>query len=161
MAVVESGLSTLEVLLGYAVESTANTKPASFIQLERINNIAGIALDVEQIDSSSLEDKTTKYIAGRQDTGGTWTVTINLTDETTDQLETMITAYETAKAAGKRMWFEVYHPDMDNGFFVVAQPPKVLPMPEFGQNSLLTIDLELTIEEYIGQDTAIKPVAAS
>lgn len=161
MAVVENGLSTLEVLLGYAAETTANTKPAAFTLLERINNIAGISLDTEQIDASALEDKVTKYIAGRQDTGGTWTVTINLTDETTTQMETMIAAYKTAKAAGKRMWFEVYHPDMSNGFYVVAQPPKVLPMPEFGQNSLLTIDLELTIEEYIGQDTAIKPLAAS
>ena len=161
MAVVESGLSTLEVLFGYAAETTAGTKPAAFTCLERCNNISGIALSTENIDASALEDKVTKYVAGRQDSSGTWTVTFNLTDETTAQLETMISAYETAKAAGKRMWFEVYHPYMDNGFFVVAQPPKVIPMPEFGQNSLLTVDIEFIIEEYIGQDTAIAPTIAS
>ncbi len=69
MAVTTAGLSTLGVIFSYGVETTANTKPAAFTQLERCNNIAGISLPVENIDASALEDYMTKYVAGRQDTG--------------------------------------------------------------------------------------------
>lgn len=69
MAVQLSGLSSLQVKFGYATESSAGVKPATFKWLERCNNISGIDLPVETIDSSALEDVVTKYIAGRQDTG--------------------------------------------------------------------------------------------
>jgi hypothetical protein len=51
----------------------------------------------------------------------------------------------------------VWIPDMTNAFFVVAQPPLVLPMPEMGQNELLTIELTFTINDYKGMSTAIEP----
>ena len=94
---------------------------------------------------------------------GEWTVTFNLTAEVVAQLEAMIEAYEAGQAAGtvKNTWFEVWSPNQTNAFFVVAQPPKVLPMPEFGQNELQTIDVVFTIQEYKGQSTAIEPTASS
>ena len=161
MAVSVPGLSTLGVKFGFAAESVAGEKPSSFNWLERCNNIAGISLDTETIDASSLEDYVTRSIAGRQDTGGTWSVTFNLTEDTTAQLEAMISTYETAKQNNLNLWFEVWHPDMTNGFFVVAEPPRVLPMPEFGQNELQTIEITLTIVDYKGQSAAIEPQATS
>ena len=68
------GLSTLKVRLGYGVETTAGTKPAAFTWLQRVNSIGGVSLSTEQIDVSAIEDDVTKYTAGRQDTGGEWTV---------------------------------------------------------------------------------------
>ena len=161
MSVVTPGLSTLGIKFGYAVETTANTKPAAFTQLERCNNISGIELSTDQIDASALEDLVTKYVAGRQDTGGTWTVTFNLTSEVVTQLEAMISAYQTGQSQSTPLntWFEVWTPNQTKAFFVVAQPPLKLPMPEFGQNELQTIDLTLTIQEYKGMDTAIEPTA--
>lgn len=160
MAVTIPGLSTLGVKLGYAVETTAGTKPAAFTWLERANSISGIELPSEQIDASALEDLVTKYVAGRQDSGGEWTVTFNLTAEVVTQLETMISAYNTGAAdtPAKNTWFEVWSPNQTKAFFVVAQPPQILPMPEFAQNELQTIDVVFTIVEYKGQDTAIEPV---
>lgn len=131
------------VKFGYAVETVADTKPSAFTWLERCNSIAGIALSTETIDASALEDYITKYIAGRQDSGGEWTITFNYTAEVATQLQTMITAYNTAKASNLKTWFEVWIPNATNGFFVVAQPPQRLPMPEFSQNELLTIKLDL------------------
>ena len=86
-----------------------------------------------------------------------WTVTFNYTPEVATQLKAMISAYNSGKASGLRTWFEVWIPNATNGFYVVAQPPQVLSMPEFSQNSLLTIDLTLAVQEYIGDDTAIEP----
>lgn len=161
MAAVTAGLSTLGIKFGYAVETAAGTKPAAFSQLERCNNIGGIALSTERIDASALEDLVTRYVAGRQDTGGTWTVTFNYTPEVESQLNTMISAYNTGKAQSTPLntWFEVWAPNLSKAFFVVAQPPQKIPMPECGQNGLWTIDIDFVIEEYKGTDTAIEPTA--
>jgi len=160
MAVQEAGLSTLGVKFGYAVETVAGTQPSAFTQLERCNAIAGIELSTETIDASALEDYITKYIAGRQDSGGEWTITFNYTAEVATQLQTMISAYNTAKASNLKTWFEVWIPNATNGFYVVAQPPQRLPMPEFSQNELLTIEVGFAVEDYKGELTAIEPTAA-
>ena len=166
MAVVQPGLSTLGVKFGYAVESTKNTKPAAFTWLERCNAIDGITLETNQIDASALEDLISRYVAGRQDSGGTWNVTFNTTQEVVTQLETMISAYNTGQATSTasggplNTWFEVWMPNNNKAFFVVAQPPQKLPMPSFEQNALQTIQLGFSITEYKGQDTAIEPTAS-
>lgn len=163
MAVQTPGLSTLGVKFGYAVETNPGEKPSAFTWLERCNTISGIELTTEQIDASALEDLVTRYVAGRQDSGGEWSVTFNTTNEVVAQLEAMIAAYNAGQAAStpKNTWFEVWSPNNDKAFFVVAQPPQILPMPEFGQNELQTIDVVLTIVEYKGQSTAIEPVEAA
>lgn len=158
MAVTTAGISTLGVKFGYGVETVAGEKPSAFNWLERCNNINGINLETEIIDASALEDLVTRKIAGRQDSGDTWTVTFNYTEEVATQLKAMIAAYNTAKASGLRTWFEVFIPNLTNAFFVVGEPPQILSMPELGQNALLTIDLGIAIQEYIGDDTAIEPV---
>lgn len=155
MAATIAGLSTLGITMGYGVETTAGTKPASFSALDRINSIGGITMDVEKIDASALEDTATKYVAGRADTGGDWTVTVNFTDETVAQWEDLIDDYNTAQASGLNIWFEVCLPNQSDAFFVIAQPPQQLPMPEIGQNELLTIEISNTVVEYKGWDTKV------
>ena len=155
MSATISGISTLGIVLSYGVETTAGTKPATFTTLDRINAISGIELSTETIDSSALEDMQERSIAGRQSTGGEWTFTINATDETVTQIETMMSASATAKASGKRTWFQVYSPNLTKAWFVVAQPGSKIPMPDFSQNELLTCDISLTIDEYKGIDTKV------
>lgn len=155
MAATIAGLSTLGITMGYGVETTAGTKPASFSALDRINSIGGITMDVEKIDASALEDTATKYVAGRADTGGDWSVTVNFTDETVQQWEDLIDAYNTAQASGLNIWFEICLPNQSDAFFVIAQPPQQLPMPEIGQNELLTIEISNTVVEYKGWDTKV------
>lgn len=70
----------------------------------------------------------------------------------------MISAYNTGKANGFKTWFEVWIPSMPDAFFLVAQPPQVLSMPEISQNELLTIDVTFAVEDYKGESTAIEPV---
>ena len=150
----EAGISTLGITFGYGVETTAGTKPTTFTKLNRINNIGGITIEPEQIDASALEDAVTRYVKGRADTGGTFPVTVNLTPETKEEWEALITAYK-GLSGGKRMWFETIVPGFEDAFFVVAQPPEEIPQPEFSQNALLTVEMNLTIEEYVGMDTKV------
>jgi len=155
MAATIAGLSTLGIKMAYGVETTAGTKPASFVQLDRINSIGGIAMDVEKIDASALEDTATKYVAGRADTGGTWDIGVNFTDETVTEWEGLISAYNTAQASGYALWLEITLPNQSDAFFVVAQPPQQLPMPEIGQNELLVMTVSMTVVEYKGWDTKV------
>lgn len=155
MAVAISGISTLGVVFSYGVETTAGTKPATFTQIPRCNSISGIELDTETIDSSALEDMQSRYVAGRQNTGGDWTVTFNLTNETIPLIETMMTASAEALAESKRTWFQVSSPNLTKAFFVVGQPGSKLPMPDVGQNELFTGDISISIDEYVGLDTKV------
>lgn len=155
----EAGISTLGVKLGYGIGSIT-TAPTEFDWLERVNSIGGISLETEQIDASALEDLVSKYVQGRQDTGGTWEVTFNLSNDVVDQLTGLIEAYQ-GMTDGQKMWFEVWSPYMDNGFFVIAQVPANIPMPEFSQNELQTVAMTLTIEEYKGMQTAVEPKEAT
>jgi hypothetical protein len=149
-----SGVSTLGVTLSYGVESTAGTKPNTFTQLPRVNSISGIELDTETIDASALEDYQERSIAGRQSTGGEWSVTFNLTNETIPLIEAMMTAASEGLETNLRTWFQVSIPNITKSFYVVGQPGTKVPMPDFGQNELLTGDISITIDEYIGLDTA-------
>ena len=153
------GVSTLGVLFGYGVETVAGTKPEKFTLLTRINQIGGISIDVETIDASALEDKVEKTVAGRGSTGGTFTVTVNVTDETLEEWEALIEAYKTGKTGGKSTWFETIIPTLQKAFYVVAEPPTTIPQPEFDQNGLLAVEMTLTINDYKGPDTPIKPTA--
>ena len=150
-----AGISTLGITFGYGSEATAGTKPTSFKQLTRINAIGGINIEPEQIDASALEDFITRYVKGRADTGGSFPVTVNFTSDTVKEWKDLITAYK-ALSGGKRMWFETIIPGITNSFFVVAQPPEEIPQPEIGQNELLTVEMNLTIEEYKGLDTSVE-----
>ena len=151
------GLSTLGITFGYGVEAAGypGVKPSSFTQLHRINNIGGITVTPATIDASALEDYVTKTVAGRGETGGTWTVTVNFTDETEDEWSDLISAYQTAKASGLNMWFETIAPNLTKAFFVVAQPPEAIPMPEMAQNGLMTVEFPLVIVDPKGMDTKV------
>lgn len=155
-----AGLSTLGIIFGWGVETTAGTKPASFKQLTRINSIGGITIENEQIDASALEDLVSRYIQGRGDTGGSFPVSVNATPETYAEWEEVIEAYNTAKETGKRIWFETIIPGFEEAEFVVAQPPTKIPSPEKTQNELLVVEMNLTIEEFIGMDTKVEFEAA-
>lgn len=150
-----AGISTLGITFGYGVETSAGEKPTAFTQLNRINSIGGISIENEQIDASALEDMVSRYVQGRADTGGSFSVSVNFTPETNEEWKAVIEAYTTAKEAGLRMWFETIIPGFDESFFVVAQPPTAIPQPEIGQNELLVADMGLTIEEYKGMDAKV------
>lgn len=150
----QAGISTLGITFGYGIESTAGTKPTTFKQLHRINKLGGISISNEKIDASALEDFVKRYVQGIGDTGGEFPVTVNFTPETKKEWADVISAYK-ALTGGKAMWFETIIPGFDESFFIVAQPPTAIPQPELDQNNLLTIDMNLTIDDYKGMETTV------
>lgn len=155
MAVAIPGISTLGIVFSYGIETTAGQKPTSFTQLPRCNDISEITLETETIDASALEDLQSRYVAGRQDTGGNWDVTFNLTNETIPILQEMMDESAAALLTNKRTWFQIASPSMEKAFFVVGQPGSKLPLPAIAQNELLTGAVSIAIDEYIGLDTKV------
>ena len=152
----QAGVSSLEITLSYGIETSAGTKPTEFKLLNRINAIGGITIEPETIDASALEDKVERSVAGRGTTGGTFPITINLTDETIAEWEELIEAYQEM-GSGLRMWFQISSPYLERAFFVTGQPPLEIPMPDMSQNELLTAELPITIDEYIGMEAKVAP----
>lgn len=157
MAAAVPGLSTLGITLSYGIETTAGVKPTTFKVLERCNDIPEITLDTETIDASALEDYQSRYIAGRQDTGGEWAPVFNITDEVIAQLDEMMTESAEAQKTGLRTWFQIIVPNLTKAFFVVGQPGTKVPLPAMAQNELLTGSISIAIDEYIGLDTKVTP----
>lgn len=153
-----AGVSSLGITFSYGVETTAGVKPTSFKLLSRINNIGEVTVEPEAIDASALEDTQTKNIAGRDTVSDTMAVEVNKTNETIDEWEEVITTYK-GLTGGKRMWFQTIVPGFEKAEFVVAQPPSKLPISSKEQNSLLTMTINLIIEEMVGSDTIVAPTS--
>ncbi len=155
-----AGVSTNGVLFGYGLggASKDGTKPTTMTILDRINAIGGITIEDEVIDASALEDKLTRNIKGRGDTGGSFAVTVNVTDETIEEWQTLITAFN-GKTSSQGMWFQTIIPGLTKSFWVIAEPPTTIPQPEFSQNELLTVEMNLTIADYIGSSEKVEMTA--
>lgn len=151
------GLSTLGITLSFGVETISGTKPTKFTVLHRCNDIPEITLETETIDASALEDMQSRYIAGRQDTGGEWSPVFNLTEDVITELETMMEAAATGLESGLRTWFQITVPNLTKAFFVVGQPGTKIPLPAMAQNELLTGSISIAIDEYVGLDTKVAP----
>lgn len=150
-----AGLSSLGITFGWGVETEAGVKPELFYTLDRINSIGDITIENEVIDASALEDVVERSVQGRGATGGTFAVSVNYTPETVKQWQQVIDSYNTAKESGLRVWFQTIIPGFTESDFVVAQPPTFIPSPSKGQNELLVVDMNLTIEEYVGFDAKV------
>lgn len=153
-----AGVSSLGVTFSYGVETTKGTKPTAFTILSRINQIGDVTVETEAIDASALEDKQTRNIPGRDTVSDTLTITVNKTDETIAEWEKVITDYQEL-TDGKRMWFQTITPGFTKAEFVVAAPPSKLPISGKEQNSLLTMEINLTVDEMIGSDTKVEPTS--
>ena len=151
-----AGLSTLGITLSYGVETTAGQKPTAFKLLTRINEIDGVSVTPEAIDASALEDPTTRNVAGRDTLTDSVNVTVNRTTETIKEWTDLITAYK-GLTDGKRMWFQEITPGLSDAEFFVAQPPSILPISGKSQNSLLTMEIPLVLEEMIGTSAKVEP----
>lgn len=150
------GLSTLGITFGYGVETVAGTKPDKFTQLTRINELGDATAEPEPIDASALEDFFTRNISGRTTVSDTFPVTVNWTPDTLAEWEKVLEEYKKLAETGKSMWFETITPGFTKAEFIKAQPPSVLPVASKGQNELLTVEINLVLEELVGFDTKVE-----
>lgn len=147
-------LSTAGVLLKYCVETTAGTRPtASYTLVPSIKAIPDFNPEPESLEVTDLADtEWRRYIAGLKDPGGALSFTANLTTAFKTAWETLVSAYTTAAASNKAVWFEIYVPSFGSFFF--AGIPSPLGMSAMDVNSVLEIEAYVTPNKIHGWDTS-------
>ena len=147
-------LSTAGVLLKYAAEATAGTRPVSgFTQIPCIKAIPDFNQEPESLEVTDLSDTTwRRYIPGLRDPGGALAFTANLTTQFKTAWETLVSAYETAFADGKSIWFEIMVPNF--GSFYFAGIPTELGMTAMDVNAVLEIEAYVTPNQIEGWGTS-------
>ena len=138
-------LSTAGVTLNYAVEATAGTRPTSgYTEIPEIKSIPELNPEPESIETTTLKETEYKtYIPGLKDLGGSLAFTANLTAETITAWDALMTAYDTAAAAGKSMWFCIMIPGLTEAMYFPGQPSP-MGMPSAEVNAVLEISLYIT-----------------
>lgn len=119
-------MSTAGMQLAYGVETTAGTKPTTFNVIQGATSLGEVSSEKEQIEVTPLSAKEYKeYVGGLADPGGTWEIGFNESDSLHTEWAAIVSAYETAKETGKRVWFEAYHPSLSEAFYIVGEPNKL------------------------------------
>lgn len=154
-------MSTAGMQLAYGVETTAGEKPTSFTIVQGATSISEISSEKEQIEVTPLSAEEYKeYVGGLADPGGTWEIGFNESNVLHEEWGNIVAAYKTANASGLRMWFEAYHPKMDEAFFLVGEP-NILGFGGAEVSSAFANTGRVTINKVEGWDERVVPVAAS
>jgi len=117
-------LSTAGVLVKYAAETTAGTRPTTgYTTIPNIKSTPDLNPEPSNLEVTDLSDTEWKrYIPGLKDPGGALSFNANNTDAFQTAWATLVAAYETASAASKAIWFEIYVPGLTNSFFFAGIP---------------------------------------
>lgn len=104
-----NAVSTAGMLVKYAAEATAGTRPTTgFITIPGVKAIPAIFNDPNMLQSTPLSaTQNHTYIRGLNDSGGAIQLTVNDYEAFRDAWETCVAAYATAAAAEKGFWFEI------------------------------------------------------
>ena len=152
---------TVGARVKYAFESTAGTRPTSgFVTLANVTEAPEIALSLETIDVSDIQDKITRYVPGRQDPGGEKQFTLNHTDAAIAAWNTLVAQAETKKDSGLRLWWEYCYPNASNSFYFCGTPKQIGNAGIQG-NSASTITGSVVFEELGGWAAHSTQISAS
>lgn len=123
-----NAVSTAGMLVKYAVEATAGTRPTTgYTTIPGCKAIPEMFNDPNMLQSTPLSaTKNHTYIESLGDTGGAIAITVNDYTEFRTAWENCITAFD-ALTGGKQMWFEVAYPE-DSGLDSFYMPGKPLPL---------------------------------
>lgn len=138
-------LSTAGVSLHYAVEETAGTRPTTgYTRIKGVKSTPSLNAAPDTLETTTLDETEYKtYIDGLKDLGGALEFTFNLTEELITAWDALMTAYTTAKAAGKATWFTIVVPGLSDSFYFTGNP-SAMGLPETSVNSVLEITNYIT-----------------
>ena len=147
-------ISTAGILLKYAAETTAGTRPTTgYTTVPNIKSTADFNPEPNTLEVTDLSDLVWKrYIEGLRDPGGAMSFTANLTSAFKTAWETLITAYSTAFASSKLVWFEIMVPTI--GSFYFAGEPAELGINGDETDAVAEINVYITPNKIEGWGTS-------
>lgn len=154
-------LSTAGILLGYAVETSAGTKPTAFTKIPGVKSLPDFNPEPSTLETTPLEAEEWKtYIPGLKDPGGALGITVNMTEDFYATWNKIMSSYNTAKETNKKVWWEFYIPGLENAFFFTGDPS---PLGFAGAevDSILESTAYVTPNGNIGWGSSVVPTAAA
>lgn len=147
-------ISTAGILVKYAVEATAGTRPTTgFTTIPNIKSTPDFNPEPSTLEVTDLSDLVWKrYIPGLKDPGGALSFTANLTSAFKTAWETLVSAYETGIASSKQTWFEIMVPTI--GSFYFAGIPSELGVNGYEVDAVAEISVYVTPNKIEGWDTS-------
>lgn len=146
-------MSTIGVKIGYAIESSAGTRPTTgYANIPDVKSIPEINLSPSQLEVTNLVDRTKRYIPGVQDPGSDFAITANLTAILKTAWGSLCSASNTAWDGGKSTWFEVSIPNFESFYF--AGRPVALGLSAQGVDAVEEANLHIVPNQIHGWDTA-------
>lgn len=138
-------LSTAGVTINYAVETQVETRPTTgYIQIPDIKEVPDFNPEPETHEATDLEETEYKfYVAGLKDVGGALGFLANFTEKLQTEWEGIVEQYNTATAAGKRVWFEIKHPKLPKALYFTGEPSP-MGLPSMAPNGILETTIYIT-----------------
>lgn len=145
-----NGISTAGISFKYAPEVVAGSRPTSgYTRIFGCKSIPDFNSEPSQLETTTFDNLDYKsYCAGLKDIGGAKAFGFNNTKQFRSEWAALMTAYETAKASGLAMWFEIKLPD-DDAFYISGEPSE-LGLSAMSVDSVIEIDAYITIAEVDG-----------
>lgn len=121
-------ISTAGMLVKYAPESVAGTRPTSgYTELPGIKALPALGDSINTLQTTPLSaTKNHTYIAGLADSGGAMQLTVNDAPAFRSAYATMYSAFTSAQSGGKGFWLEYVYPSaysMSSFFIPVELAP--------------------------------------
>ena len=153
-----NAVSTAGMYLKYCAEGTKGVRPTSgYTIIPGVKVIPAIFNDPNMLQSTCLSaTKNHTYIRGLDDSGGAIQLTVNDYAAFRTAWETCVSAYATAVAADKGMWFEIcYQPGSDLDSFYFPGEPLPLGFGGADVDSVLENNLNIAPQgDYIFADAS-------
>ena len=147
-------VSTAGILIKYACEATAGTRPTSgYTTIPNVTASPSVNGEPDSLEVTDLSDREWKrYILGLKDPGGVIPLTVNFTSAFKTVWETLVEAAKTAFEANKATWFEISIPTI--GSFYIAGMPSELGIDSYEPNAVLQNTCYIAPNQVHGWDDA-------
>lgn len=141
--------NTIGAKLGYAVETSAGTRPTSgYTNIPDLKTIPGAELTPSKLEVTNLTDHYRRYITGVLDAGDSFDLTANLTASLKTLWTAMVSSASTAWGSGKSTWFEISIPGFDSFYF--AGLPTEMGFNEMGVDAVAEASLHIIPNQIAG-----------
>lgn len=146
-------MNTIGIKIGYAVESSAGTRPTSgYTNIPDIKDIPEIGATPSQLEVTNLVDAKRRFIPGVVDAGNDFALTANMTASLKSVWTSMVSAANAAWNSGKSTWYEVSIPNFDSFFF--AGMPVEMGVSAMGVDAVLEATLHIIPNQITGWASA-------
>ena len=152
--------SSAGVQLRWASEATAGSRPTSgYKVIPSIKGIPDFNAEPSQLDVTDFSDLVWKRsIAGLRDVGGALAFNANMTASFKTAWNSAVSAFATAKASGKSIWWEVAIPNFDSFYF--AGEPIELGLAGMEVDSVVEADGYVVPNKIVGWQTSSTSVVS-